>query len=340
MSESTVFNVLARHGIARRSSSDAHATHRVDQDYFQTIDTEEKAYWLGFLAADGHVCDRGTVRLTLAEVDADHVRRFAAAVGYTGRVEIHTRPRDGRRFASVSIRRQRFAAALVGHGIVPRKTWSLEPWQGPPELMRHYWRGLVDGDGCIAQGTSTRGRGIWTLELVGTQAVAAGFADFLCREAHIKPPKVSRHSCKTVWRVRVGGIEQPQRAVWVLYADSRIALPRKRERAESLLAAIPERSHLHLLTVGGVTKPLKDWAAEHGLKVKTLLDRVKAGDDVSRLFRGLRCPPRFLTHDGVTLRLTEWSRRTGINHQTISARLARGLPPGEALSTRGTRHEC
>jgi hypothetical protein len=44
----TVYNILKRHGVARR-----HATHSVTEDYFAAIDTEEKAYWLGFLAADG-----------------------------------------------------------------------------------------------------------------------------------------------------------------------------------------------------------------------------------------------------------------------------------------------
>lgn len=31
----------------------------VNQDYFATIDTEEKAYWLGFIAADGCVSRAG-----------------------------------------------------------------------------------------------------------------------------------------------------------------------------------------------------------------------------------------------------------------------------------------
>ena len=42
---------------------------------FKQIDTEEKAYWLGFLYADGYVSDKG-VELALKESDYNHLIKF------------------------------------------------------------------------------------------------------------------------------------------------------------------------------------------------------------------------------------------------------------------------
>ena len=47
---------------------------KVNEDYFEIIDTEHKAYWLGFLYADGYVSNTcSTVELGLQEKDYDHL---------------------------------------------------------------------------------------------------------------------------------------------------------------------------------------------------------------------------------------------------------------------------
>lgn len=46
-------------------------------DAFKAIDTPEKAYWLGFLYADGAVIkDRNVIELTLTKKDVSHIKRF------------------------------------------------------------------------------------------------------------------------------------------------------------------------------------------------------------------------------------------------------------------------
>ena len=36
----------------------------IDKDYFKVIDTEEKAYWLGFIYADGSISSQPLKNLT------------------------------------------------------------------------------------------------------------------------------------------------------------------------------------------------------------------------------------------------------------------------------------
>ena len=61
----------------------AQRVYRFDTGYFSAVDSEPKAYWLGFLAADGCV-SRTVVRISLKSADRGHLEKFAAAVGYTG----------------------------------------------------------------------------------------------------------------------------------------------------------------------------------------------------------------------------------------------------------------
>ena len=48
-----------------------------NSNIFEKIDTEEKAYWLGFLYADGYVDpERGEIILGLAEKYKEHINKF------------------------------------------------------------------------------------------------------------------------------------------------------------------------------------------------------------------------------------------------------------------------
>ena len=48
-----------------------------DVHVFDTIDSEEKAYWLGFLMADGYVrSDSNVIGIELSYVDIDHMKKF------------------------------------------------------------------------------------------------------------------------------------------------------------------------------------------------------------------------------------------------------------------------
>jgi hypothetical protein len=112
--------------------------------------TEDVAYWVGFLMADGCVSDLGRITLNLAERDAGHVESFRAFLGLDHRIK--TRPARGwggpqtvLSFGSVDMARR-----LASYGVVPRKG-SFAAVIGL-ENDRHFWRGMIDGDGWITGG--------------------------------------------------------------------------------------------------------------------------------------------------------------------------------------------
>jgi hypothetical protein len=124
-----------------------------NSDYFNVIDTPEKAYWLGFLMADGSISKNGYYcALSLATKDKDHLNKFA---------EIFNLPvHDGKRFdkrtnhtyywSTVTITNKYVVDTLINLGMCNNKTYRLETdlfINIPNEIKRDFIRGYFDGDG-------------------------------------------------------------------------------------------------------------------------------------------------------------------------------------------------
>jgi hypothetical protein len=86
-----------------------------------------------------------------------------------------------------------------------------------------------------------------------------------------------------------------------------------------------------LLTVGGRTQILADWATELKMAQNTLAGRLNAGWTPEQIV-GIAPPPKMLTLNGENHTLMEWSRLRGVKHQTISWRLRHGRTLEEALT--------
>lgn len=123
------------------------------EDFFRIIDTEEKAYWLGFIGADGGLnrSKRGTagrIVLNLGKKDKGHLELIRSTLGYGGPLSFHKGKRDGTyRLAISSVK---MFNDLGCHGIYPRKTFTLKgPTTLPSNLVHHWVRGYFDGDGTV-----------------------------------------------------------------------------------------------------------------------------------------------------------------------------------------------
>ena len=139
-SRKAVAAVLERRGIARDFSTRAWTEERrairrtcdCDHSFFDVIDTEAKAYWLGFLAADG--CNTaGFLSVSCASKDHEHLLRFRADLSSGHPVHKRANKRGGQSFgkgvgyiSSFAIRSSRLTAGLAAHGVTPRKTFTLQ----------------------------------------------------------------------------------------------------------------------------------------------------------------------------------------------------------------------
>jgi intein-encoded DNA endonuclease-like protein len=119
------------------------------QRQFEHINTEEKAYWLGFLYADGNVATtRHATSLGLALVDKDHVQKFADFVS-----KEHYKVKFDHFRARFNVGSKAMKKDLIRLGCVPRKSNILkfpDKNQVSKKFQRHFIRGYFDGDGCMS----------------------------------------------------------------------------------------------------------------------------------------------------------------------------------------------
>lgn len=127
--------------------------HRVNHECFADDLTAEKAYWIGFLLADGCVSD-DRICLALQQSDIGHVekfRRFVCGEFYSIKL---TSSNNACNLRFVS---HKMAADLARYGIVPRKSLTGDFAVGvTDDFMWHYLRGFFDGDGSVHIGSRNR----------------------------------------------------------------------------------------------------------------------------------------------------------------------------------------
>jgi hypothetical protein len=203
----------------------------VDEGVFESIDGELSAYWLGFLTADGSIVSRASysVQLELQEGDRGHVQKFLDFVGSNAPIVDHATWAGSQPRATVSSRRM--VESLIRLGVVPNKSLVASPCEAVPlGLRRHYWRGVVDGDGGIYD------HGMyWTIELTGTRAMCDGFVRFFL-ENDVWSVATSRpHATRRSWSIGVGGRALARCAVALLYGGVRVSLERKQVDADRLI---------------------------------------------------------------------------------------------------------
>ena len=127
---------------------------QINSDFFDKIDAEGKAYWLGFIFADGSVrksYDVFTVKLQIR--DKGHLKKLALI--FDKPLKIEQSRCKGEMFSQTVLRvfSKYLCHSLADKGIVPLKTFvdSDVFCHIPKHLIRHFIRGNMDGDGCICR---------------------------------------------------------------------------------------------------------------------------------------------------------------------------------------------
>ena len=150
---------LKKNGIAIRKTSDGlYRRSTLTTNYFDTVDTDEKAYWLGFLYADGYNMEqRGEVKLCLGKLDIEHIKAFQLAINSNQEIKEYAgNKRDNT--CQITICNKHFSEKLAELGCFQAKSLCLKfPTlsQVPTQHISSFMLGYFDGDGCIYKSTNT-----------------------------------------------------------------------------------------------------------------------------------------------------------------------------------------
>ena len=222
-------------GVKARPSSKR--VHTLDETFFDEIDSPEKAYWLGFLLADGNVSTR-SVRVSLKESDRNHVEKLRVAVKAGSEVKIQKNAVPGRWKATLVMSSIHMRDALLSKGWDEfKKKGDLRIVESVPEVLRrHLLRGLFDGDGWITEMSNDS-------PLVGFvdshESPVVWWRDSLCGTLDIKAPPVKRAGSsvkkKNAFNVKISCFGRVRAIRDFFYSEPGPYLERKKARFDVLL---------------------------------------------------------------------------------------------------------
>lgn len=215
-----------------------------DKRFFKDIDTEEKAYWLGFIYADGCVSHNKNKRnhevsISLKESDYHHLEKFNDSInGNVGVSFVYKKDsllKDGRTIKGSTVGIIRLYSSdmvndLISHGVIPNKSLIKDAPIGVPEhLMCHFLRGYFDGNGTICY-SYTKAVDKYYIK-VAYETGSIKFANWLCNTIKSIGFDCKLINDKNAYKIQLKGSKQDKHNyLHYLYKNSNIYLDRKYEK--------------------------------------------------------------------------------------------------------------
>lgn len=178
VSQSSILQILKDNDVKIRDSSHQSRKYKINDNYFDVIDNEHKAYWFGFLMADGYNFEeRNAIVLTLKQEDEYMVKNFLNDIGSDKDVSYVYNKQFDSYSVKAYVNSKHMSQTLSKLGVIQNKSFNCVYIDNiiPKELERHFIRGLFDGDGCFS---FTMG-GVNKDKAHGTFSIANGSKEFL-----------------------------------------------------------------------------------------------------------------------------------------------------------------
>lgn len=231
VSDVAIRNQLVKRNVAIRSLSESHRKIPCNHKYFGEPLDEDRAYWIGFLLADGGITekkygqtDRVTVRL--AKVDLPHLEKLASAL--ESEHKITTLSEEGS--VQFSVSSSEIVDDLSRYKVIPRKSaCHCFSDQIPDSLLRHYFRGYFDGNGGISQHSRSK----WAINCAAGDHFLIAFRDWIASHLGGHPATISFRD--GIHRMAWSGTHRCREILDLMYADATVFLDRKMEKYNQIV---------------------------------------------------------------------------------------------------------
>jgi hypothetical protein len=209
----------------------------LDETVFETVDTEEKAYWLGFLLADGSIQIRksgqAVIKLSLAIIDYKHLEKWKIFLNTEMPIKkylVSNGKNDNKsESCEITITSKKIVNDLAKLGIGSNKSHTVKFPEIREDLVRHMIRGIWDGDGSVlyrkSKSTHTNHRP--EIQLCGNYNICSHVKHYLVNKFNISDVKL--HAVSTIFLFRYVG-QSAKEVLDFLYSNCNIYLNRKYEK--------------------------------------------------------------------------------------------------------------
>ena len=214
-------------------------------NYFEKIDIDHKAYWLGFLYADGYILqgrkeqknESDALGISLARNDIYLLEILKEDLKSENPIKFYQNSRKSNYkdtwYGRLIIYSNKMTADLIDKGCLKNKTFKLKfpsDTQVPKHLLHHFIRGYFDGDGSLYR---QKNRCKYGISFCGTKEMLEGIRNFLGKE-NVKLRQRWPERNNNNYYLALCGNKQIEKIMSILYKDATIFLKRKHEVFELL----------------------------------------------------------------------------------------------------------
>ena len=202
------------------------------EHFFQEINEEAKAYFLGLLISDGNVFKDNTGRqasisITLDLKDEYMLEKFKEVLQANTSVG-----HDGRGCGQIAVRSNIMAEDLAKYGVIPRKSYNTYLPLISKEMMPHLIRGIFDGDGSIMAKPNPNNDGhnrfLHSISFCGTHQLMEDISNYILENLGIKAT-VYDYKDRNLSELKIQNIDNIAKFGYWIYRNSTIFLNRKKD---------------------------------------------------------------------------------------------------------------
>ena len=222
--KSTALKILKKFGTGGRKRDEYdNNKYACNESFFEKIDSHEKAYWFGFICADGNIYNQ-KLQIALNKKDENHLLKFCKQINYNGPIY------NDRTLKRLMICRKKLVQDLKKLGIQENKTFLIDQeifGQVPNQYIRSAILGYIDGDGSF----SIKNNGV-NFTLVGNYSFLNFIVSFLRENGiSLNEPKKDKRTRQTYYINKYLSKDNCCKMVDILYSEgSSDYLERKRNK--------------------------------------------------------------------------------------------------------------
>lgn len=211
----------------------------LNENYFDNIDTEEKAYFLGLIITDGCIHNtkgrQSLIAVTLQDRDKYILEKFKDEINSNKKITS-----DGRGCSSINILSNNLVKSLRRYGVTENKSLhTILPTNIPRHLYPHLIRGILDGDGSISfYARPNRKCHVKAIRFCqGNEKFLKDMVDLLYQECEIE--KINTYKEKdSLWSIAYRKNDSMIKIINYIYNEAHIYLKRKKHLCDLICEEI------------------------------------------------------------------------------------------------------
>lgn len=197
-----------------------------NEHYFDVIDCQEKAYWLGFFAADGYNhMNKNCIEFRLHKQDKDILEKFKSCIEANNPMGLYKQT-----YCNLTLYSQHLCCKLSEYGLNQAKTYTLQIPILEDKLMRHFIRGYFDGDGCFSvtkRKDRTENSLTFQFNITGMEGPLKVIQNHLVNNIGVVDNGLKHRKSTVAVTIHYSGRNVCKRILDYLYQDATIYLQRK-----------------------------------------------------------------------------------------------------------------